>query len=105
MTSLRLLLEYGTYPLWLLDDEGLAIDMALPEEWADDADLNQALTDLMLEYDKLFINNETEFKYIGFKTKEEKIAFKKQAQTVAGLVVKKNQGKYPLINDFHLEDL
>lgn len=32
MISLRLLMEYGAYPLWIYDDEGCVIDTALPKE-------------------------------------------------------------------------
>ncbi len=105
MDTIRILLEYGTYPLWLLDDEGLTIDTALPDEWADDEELDQLLTKVMDYYSGLFVDTKTEFTYVGFKDDASKQAFIKLVQEAVNQVVIKNNGKYKIINDIKFENL
>ncbi len=105
METIRLLLEYGTYPLWLLDDEGMTIDTALPTEWSDDKELDTLLTEIMSKYDQLFIDNKKEFRYVGFKEDVDKNDFIDKLHLAVDMVTAKNAGKYKIINDFHIDEL
>lgn len=66
--KIRLLLEYGCYPVWLYDENGDVIDILLPKELRDDAELDAKLDNLQARYNALFINNAHEFMYVGFKS-------------------------------------
>ena len=75
MKTIKLFNDYGTYPIWIFNENGDLIDNDLPAELID---LEEAkyLRDLIThEYMKLFINNEYEFKYIGFKSQDDKNKF------------------------------
>ena len=43
ISKIRLLLEYGTYPVFLYDEKDCVIDMDNPPEWRDDQELTDAL--------------------------------------------------------------
>jgi hypothetical protein len=101
---LRLLLEFGQEPLWWYDNEGGVIDVGLIPEWEDDKELHDILYQLSDEYDALFVNNEKEFSYIGFKDVANKLSFIELADLFATKVFQKNSGKYKIINDLVLDD-
>ena len=101
---LRLLLEFGQEPLWWYDNEGGVIDVGLIPEWEDDKELHDILYQLSDEYDALFVNNEKEFSYIGFKDVAHKQSFIALADLFATKVFQKNSGKYKIINDLDLDD-
>ena len=105
METIRILLEYGTYPLWLLDDEGLTIDTSLPAEWSDDVELDELLTKIMNDYTNLFIDTKEEFKYVGFNDDASKQKFIALVKKAVEKVIEKNAGKYQIIDDTHLERL
>lgn len=69
--TLRLSLEWGAYPLWILDDNGIIIGNEEPCEIKDDVVLLSKLDELQDTYESLFINNKIEFKYIGDQKPEE----------------------------------
>ncbi|HJI72848.1 MAG TPA: hypothetical protein OIM03_00940 [Veillonellaceae bacterium] len=75
ITKVVAMLEYGCYPVWLYDEEGLVEDTLLPEELRNDTELDSQFDDLQARYDALFINNENEFSYAGFKSQREKDLF------------------------------
>ena len=97
--TLRLMLEYRCYPVWLYDEAGNIIDTLLPEELRDDVELDSKFDDLQARYDALFINNNHEFAYIGFKTEEEKRIFIKDWEYAVSELRKKTQGRYEIIDD------
>lgn len=101
---LRLLLEFGQEPLWWYDNEGGVIDVGLIPEWEDDKELHDMLYQLSDEFDALFVNNEKEFSYIGFKDVAHKHSFITLADLFATKVFQKNSGKYKIINDLVLDD-
>lgn len=103
--NIRLLLEYQTYPLWLLDEAGNIIKNDLPEEWKDDIKLDNILTELMDKYSELFINTPTEFRFMGFKDSRTKLDFEELSLRVKNMLVRKNNGKYQIIDDLNLENM
>lgn len=99
MISLRLLIEYGAYPLWIYDEEdGGVIDTVLPEEWEDDTELSDMLDTIQDQYEALFINNEKEFSFVGFKSREDYIAFVALVEKAIQRIYEKNNGKYLIRN-------
>ncbi len=55
---IRLMLDYGCYPVWLYDENDNLIDTLLPEELRNDHALDTMFDDLQARYENLFINNE-----------------------------------------------
>jgi hypothetical protein len=101
---LRLLLEFGQEPLWWYDNDSGVIDVGLIPEWEEDKNLCDLLYQLSDKYDALFVNNEKEFSYIGFKDNKHKQSFIALADLFAAKVYQKNDGKYKIINDLKIED-
>lgn len=73
--KIRVMLEYGCYPVWLYDEEDDLIDTLLPEEIRSNKELDCKFDDLQARYEALFINNSKEFSFVGFKTQEERDKF------------------------------
>lgn len=101
---IRLLLEWGTYPVWLYDDEGGVIDTVLPEELQGNAELEAIFDDLQDRYNALFIADEHEFSYKGFASQEEKELFLKDLNIARDKFISACEGKYDIINDLVLYD-
>lgn len=96
---IRLLLEYGCYPVWLYDEEGGVIDTRLPDELRNDTELDAKLTELQERYEALFVNNEIEFSYIGFKSSDEETAFNTDMLNAIRELKEKLGGKYEIVDD------
>ena len=101
---IRLLLEYGAYPVWLYDYEGGVIDTLLPEELRDNDELNLMFDDIQDRYNALFIANEHEFSYKGFASLEQKEQFLNDLNIARDKFVSACEGKYDIINDLVLYD-
>ena len=101
---IRLLLEWGTYPVWLYDDEGSVIDTVLPEELQGNAELEAIFDGLQDRYNALFIADEHEFSYKGFASQEEKELFLKDLKIARDKFIYACEGKYDIINDLVLYD-
>lgn len=97
--TLRLMLEYKCYPVWLYDENDNIIDTLLPEELRDDTKLDSKFDDLQARYDALFIDNEHEFSFVGFKTIEEKNSFINDWNSAIQELTEKTEGKYIIMND------
>ena len=97
--KLRLLLEYGCYPVWLYDEDGFIVNTLLPEELRNDRELDAKFDDLQARYEALFINDEHVFDYIGFKTEAEKNAFLSDWQKAVKELTEKAKGKYEIVDD------
>ena len=96
---IRLLLEYGTYPVWLYADDGGVIDTRLPDELSNDTELEARFDDLQRRYHALFINNEKEFSYVGFKISDEKKAFYADMLDAIRELKEKLGGRYEIVDD------
>ncbi len=99
---IRLMLDYGCYPVWLYDEEGGIIDTLLPEELRSNTELDSRFDDLQERYEALFINNEKEFAFKGFSSPEERSKFLLDWQTAVEELVAAVDGKYPISNEIKL---
>ena len=77
---IRLLLDYGCYPVWLYDENDDVIDT----------------------YEALFINDAHEFSYVGFKNDADRELFLRDWALTTTELKEKLQGKYPLTDDVAL---
>ena len=98
-----LLLEYNTYCIWLYNENNEIIDNDNPPEWNDDLELTEAFMAISDLYDTFFVDNEKEFKYIGYPDKEAKAKLQQLIENAVALLKKKNDGKYIIQNDIHLD--
>ena len=56
-------------------------------------------------YEKLFVNNDTEFKYIGFQSEEQKAEFTSLFGNAVDLLCKAVGNKYAIVNTVDLKNL
>lgn len=99
METIKLFNDYGTYPIWIYNEQGELLDNDLPSELIDIEEaiiLRDKITD---EYMKLFINDEHEFKFIGFKSNEDKEKFINLTNKFETYLKEKVGDKYIIIND------
>lgn len=73
--KIRIMLDYGCYPVWLYDEDNDLIDTLLPEEVRSNAELDAKFDDLQARYEALFVNTSKEFSFTGFQSEEEKNEF------------------------------
>jgi len=97
--KLRLLLDYGCYPVWLYDEDDDLVDTLLPEELRNDRELDAKFDDLQARYEALFINDEHVFDYVGFASEEEKTAFFSDWEKAVKELTEKAKGKYEIVDD------
>lgn len=103
MNSIRLLLEYKAFPVWIYDEEGLVIDTCLPSEWEDDSELKGIWQQVIDAYDSLFIDNKEEFKFVGFDSQDSKESFIALVDTARNMLTVKNNGKYSIKDELEPE--
>ena len=91
MKEIKIMLDYQCYPLWLYDENGQFIDNEIPSEIKADSQLCNCLEEIQSDFESLFYNTSTEFRYIGFTSTQAKKAFEdklnkiyKQIQTLVG---------------------
>lgn len=83
MKKLVLNLEYGTTPIWIMDeDETEVLDNDIPAEWENETELLNDLDKLCEVYHSLFTDNEKEFSYNGFSNKKQEEEFKQLVDKV-----------------------
>ena len=75
MKKIKFMYEYKCFPLWLYDNKDELIGCELPEELKTDINLKRLLESLQDEYDALFIDNEIEFDFVGFKNTTDRQSF------------------------------
>ena len=94
--KIRVMLDYGCYPVWLYDEDNDLIDTLLPEEIRSNIQLDAKFDDLQARYEALFINNSKEFSFVGFKTEEEKSKFLSDWNSAVQELRVATNGKYEI---------
>ena len=103
ISYIRLMLEYGTYPIWLYGEDGCILDNDNPPEWNDDVELTNAFIDLSKLYCTYFIDTQKEFSYIGAPNQDSINQLEKLAKKAVNILYKKNNGKYKIVNEIFEE--
>ena len=80
--EIRLMLEHECYPIWIYDEKGSLIDNDLIDEIKKDDTLCGMLEGLQTEFERLYVNNQIEFKYVGFSSENAKQNFAKKKQKI-----------------------
>lgn len=105
LKTIRILLEYNTYCLWLYDEKGEIIDNDNPPEWADDEKLSELFNAVSDIYDTFFEDTEKEFSFHGCSDLDTKRRFIQAIKDAVDYLEKKNNGKYHIQNDIDLNNL
>ena len=103
LKTIRLMLEYNTYCIWLYNENDEIIDNDNPPEWNDDSELTNAFMAISDLYDTFFVDNEKEFRYIGCPDNDTKARLLQLIDNAVALLEKKNAGKYIIQNDIHFD--
>ncbi|MGI6086264.1 MAG: hypothetical protein ACOYIF_12695 [Acetivibrionales bacterium] len=86
MKKVKIYLDYRCFPVWIYDDNDELINNDLPKELSGDKEIDDAFVEIQNIYDGLFLDNSTEFKYIGFKSKSDKQKFLKIIDDAINLI-------------------
>ena len=103
INKIRLMLEYNTYCIWLYNEDNEIIDNDNPPEWDDDQQLTDAFMAVSDLYDTFFIDNATEFRYIGCPDEETRQELIRLIKHAVQLLNDKNAGKYTIVNDIKFD--
>ena len=94
--TIRITLEYNTYCLWLYDENGEIIDNDNPPEWKDDSELTDAFMAVSDLYDSFYVDNKTEFRYIGCPDEETRRRLHDLIDNAIQILEQKNKGCYTI---------
>lgn len=103
--EIRLILEYQCYPIWIYDENSDFIDNDLPKEIRDNKTLVNMIEEIQQEFDLLYLNNNKEFKYVGFKTPDQKKKFKEKVLNLYEKLSYFLQDKYVIKNMIDVDKL
>ncbi len=103
--EIRLMLDYQCYPIWIYDENGDFIDNDLMEEIRKDDKLVAILEELQNEFDALYLNNQEEFKYIGFNSEIDKQRFEEMVYQVHNMLSNLLSEKYIVKNMVDVQDM
>lgn len=103
--EVRLMLDYQCYPIWIYDENGNFINNDLIDEIEEDDNVIAMLEELQDIFDSLYLDNEDEFKYIGFVSKEDKRSFEERANQVYNKLCNLLSEKYIINNMINIHDM
>ncbi len=103
--EIRLMLDYECYPIWVYDEKGDFIDNNLIDEIKEDDKMVAMLENLQNEFESLYLNNQKEFKYIGFSSETDKKCFVEKVQRVYSSLCDFLDGKYVVKNMVNIQDM
>lgn len=101
--TIRVMLEYGTYPIWLYDEYNEILDNDNPPEWNNDKELTDAFMAVSDLYDTFFIDTPKVFEYIGCPDDATKQKLSKLFDKAMKILIKKNNGKYKIWNSVDID--
>ena len=103
--QIRLMLNYNCYPIWIYDEHNAFIDNDIVSEITDNPTLCNLLEELQHDFDSLYLNNNREFKYIGFHSEKDKNLFIKKIKTIYNLLLSNLGNKYRITNEIDFKKL
>jgi hypothetical protein len=89
MKKIKIYLDYRCFPLWIYDDNEDLVDNDLPKELSEDKEVEDAFVEIQNVYDSLFVDNLTEFRYIGFSNDSDKDKFIEMIDDAVSLIESK----------------
>ena len=105
MNKLIINLEYGRFPIWIYSKNGELMINDLPWELSAEKEIDDSFAEIQNIYNSLFINNSSEFKYIGFKSDIDKLRFIKMIDSAINLIKMKTGDLYSIEKKFDIQNL
>ena len=102
MKTVRFLLEWTQYPLWLYDDDGSLIDPVAPPELSAHPEILERVDVIQKTYDSLFIDDPHTFEFRGFDTPAERAEFLRTAHETCRLIEEAVGDVYRVVDDIVL---
>ena len=82
------MLEYQASPIWVYNSSGELLGNGWPEEMSNVPNIKETLDQIENEYDSLFENTETVFRYRGFQNDDQRRIFMNKVSQVIELIKK-----------------
>ncbi len=101
MKKLQLFLEYGCYPIWSYDENGILIWDDFPKDDQPGKRLEELKEIISDEFDSTFINDGHEFSPKGFDSKESAKQFIAHLDEFRTLVKERYSKDYEIVDDFY----
>ena len=98
MITLKVSLEYGTFPVWMYDESDWLIDNGLPDDLYQDKQLLDIFVKIQNDFESIYVDNEREFYGKGFDTVEEEQAFRDLIKKAVKMLEERSEGKYKVVN-------
>lgn len=92
--TIKVIWDYPCFPIWIYDENNELIDNVLPDELIGNAEFKSLCDNLQSQYNSLFVNNEAEFKYVGFKDEQARDSFCKDVNKMNNILLKRLNGCY-----------
>ena len=99
------MLDYECYPIWIYDENGKFVDNDLIDEIGKDDMLVSIIEELQSEFEALYLNNQEEFKYIGFSSENDKQKFAEKVERVYYSLCNLLDEKYIVKNMVNIQNL
>ena len=103
--EIRLMLDYGCYPIWIYDENGNFVDNEIMDEIEGHQEILLMLEQLQVEFESLYINNHNEFAYVGFSSETNKHEFEAKLQRVYFSLCNLLGGKYVVRNMVNIQGM
>lgn len=75
MEKIKIKLDYKCFPVWIYNDSNELVTNDLPEHLIGDETIDPLFVGIQRTYDNLFVDDKTDFKFVGFTSVEEKNKF------------------------------
>ncbi|WP_017472894.1 hypothetical protein [Amphibacillus jilinensis] len=98
MKKIKIYLDYRCFPVWIYDDNEMLVKNDLPLELIGDKELDDVFVNIQNIYDGLFLDNSTEFNFIGFKSESDREEFLKMIEDAINLIKVKLDDTYIIEN-------
>lgn len=104
MKVLRIKLEYGCFPVWIYNENNELVENDLPPYLIDDVEIAPTFVHIQEMFDSLYLNNEKEFRYIGFRDQEQRELLGKELLRAINLLKVKLNSGYTVDESFNLPE-
>ena len=94
MKVIKIKLEYGCFPVWIYDENDKLLENDLPPNLIGDSEVDPIFVRIQKMYDGLYLDNEREFRYIGFNEEKERENFFRELLLAINLLRDKVNGEY-----------
>ena len=105
MKKLKMKLDYKCFPIWIYDENNYLIANDLPNKLINDLEIDTLCVKLQEDFDALYLDNNIEFKYIGFENEANKAQFASSINNIESILHKKVGSDYEIINEISMENL